>query len=121
MLSENGNECKPLVLGFHGHSTRRHDDTLAPHRGDLRRRHGPAPHLRGEVVQVDPIRPPLKAPGTKRLKLQYDESPSNMAFKINSCHYYVDGVRVASDVADAAYTLAGDFTLGGTAPVGPVR
>jgi hypothetical protein len=26
----------------------------------------------GRAVQVDPIRPRLKAPGTKRLKLKYD-------------------------------------------------
>jgi hypothetical protein len=27
----------------------------------------------GEAVQVDPIKPTLKAPGTKRLNLKYDE------------------------------------------------
>jgi len=34
-------------------------------------------------VQVDPIKPTLKAPGTKRLKPQYDELLSSFAFKFN--------------------------------------
>ena len=37
----------------------------------------------GRAVQVDPMKPKLKPPGTKRLKLQYDEPPSNFAFKFN--------------------------------------
>jgi len=39
--------------------------------------------LRGEAVQADPIKPMLKAPGTKRLKLQHDEPLSSFAFKSN--------------------------------------
>jgi hypothetical protein len=39
------------------------------------------------VVQVDPIKPTLKAPGTKRLKLQYDEPLSNFAFNFNLRRY----------------------------------
>jgi hypothetical protein len=34
-------------------------------------------------VQVDPIKPTLKAPGTKRLKLNYEVPLSNFAFKSN--------------------------------------
>jgi len=34
-------------------------------------------------VQVDPIKPKLKPPGTKRLKLKCDESLSNLAFNFN--------------------------------------
>ena len=34
-------------------------------------------------MQVDPIIPRLKAPGIKRLKLQYDETLSIFAFKFN--------------------------------------
>jgi hypothetical protein len=41
-------------------------------------------------VQVDPIKPALKAPGTKRLKLQYDEPPLNFAFKFNLHRYSLD-------------------------------
>ena len=38
-------------------------------------------------MQVDPLKPMLKAPGTKRLKLRYDEPLSNFAFKINLRRY----------------------------------
>jgi hypothetical protein len=39
---------------------------------------------RGRAVQVDPMKPMLKAPGTKRLKLdEYDEVLSSFAFKFN--------------------------------------
>ena len=37
----------------------------------------------GRAVQVDPIKPTLKAPGTKRLKLEYDELLSSFAFSFN--------------------------------------
>ena len=43
--------------------------------------------LRGRVVQVDPIKPMLKSPGTKPLKLQYDGPHSNSAFKFNLSRY----------------------------------
>jgi len=36
---------------------------------------------RGEAVQVDPIKPTL--PGTKRLKLKYDDLLSNFVFNVN--------------------------------------
>ena len=39
------------------------------------------------MVQVDPIKPTLKAPGTQRLKPYYGEPPSNFAFKFNLRHY----------------------------------
>jgi hypothetical protein len=38
-------------------------------------------------VQADPIKPTLKAPGTKGLKLKYDELVSNFAFKCNLRRY----------------------------------
>ena len=38
-------------------------------------------------MQVDPIKRTLKAPGTKRLKLKYDQVVSNFAFKINLRRY----------------------------------
>jgi len=41
----------------------------------------------GRVVQVDPIKPTLKVPGTKRLKLKYDEHVSDFAFKFNLRRY----------------------------------
>ena len=42
---------------------------------------------RGRAVQVDPIKPTLKAPGTKRLKLKCDEPLSNFAFNFNLRRY----------------------------------
>ena len=38
-------------------------------------------HL-GRAVQVDPIKPTLKAPGTMRLKLKYDKTPFKFCFQI---------------------------------------
>jgi len=35
----------------------------------------------GKAVQVEPSKPMLKAPGTKRLKVKYDELLYNIAFK----------------------------------------
>jgi hypothetical protein len=58
------------------------------------------------VVQVDPIKPTLKAPGTKRLKLDHDEPLSNFAFKINLRHYK-ERARVAVEVCNAAQAEAG--------------
>ena len=38
-------------------------------------------------MQVDPIRPTLKAPGTERLKLNHEELPLNFSFKFNLRRY----------------------------------
>jgi len=38
-------------------------------------------------VQVDPVNPTLKAPGTKRLKLKCDEPLSKITFKFHLCRY----------------------------------
>ena len=48
---------------------------------------GPVP---GRAVQVDPIKPTLKAPGTKLLKLQYDKPLSTFAFKFNLRRYTLE-------------------------------
>ena len=37
----------------------------------------------GRAVQVDPVKPKLKAPGTKRFKLTYHGQLSDFAFKFN--------------------------------------
>jgi len=42
---------------------------------------------RGRAVQVYPIKPKLKPPGTKRLKLNCDVLLSTSAFKINLRRY----------------------------------
>ena len=44
----------------------------------------------GNAVQVDPIKPMLKAHGTKRLKLKCEEPQSNFAFKVNLRHYITE-------------------------------
>jgi hypothetical protein len=41
----------------------------------------------GKAVQVDPFKPTLKAPGTKRLTLKSDELLSNFAFKFSFRRY----------------------------------
>ena len=41
----------------------------------------------GSAVQVDPIKPALKAPGTTRLKLAYDKLLSKFDFKFNLRRY----------------------------------
>jgi hypothetical protein len=46
-------------------------------------RHGGAAGRQGGTVQVDPIKPKVKAPGTKRLKPKCDEPLSSFAFKFN--------------------------------------
>ena len=38
-------------------------------------------------MQLDPIKPTLKAPGTERLKLIYDELLSSFAFNFNLRRY----------------------------------
>jgi len=53
-------------------------------------------------VRVDPINTTLKAPGTKRLKLEYDEALSNFAFNFNLRRYTV--VKLVDE--RAAFDLA---------------
>ena len=52
----------------------------------------PAGHPRGRAVQLDPMKPTLKAPRTtsKRLKLTYDEPLSIFAFNFNLRCYNAD-------------------------------
>jgi len=70
----------------------------------------------GRAVQVDPIKPMLKPPGTKHLELRYDKLHSSFAFKFNLRRYttaYSTGteqevaaagtiVAVGPDLADVA-------------------
>ena len=39
----------------------------------------------GRAVQVESMKPLLKAPGTERLKLKYDKLLSNVVFLISAC------------------------------------
>jgi len=72
-LSRRVNECKPLASGSRGPG-------VLPL--SVRRQ-----RAQGRAVQVDPIKPALKAPGTERLKLKYDVPLSSFAFKFNLRRY----------------------------------
>jgi len=51
------------------------------------------------------MKPRLKAPGSKRLKLKYDILLSSFAFKCNMCRYIMEGAErghVAVEAADAS-------------------
>ena len=74
-------ECKPLLRG------------------------GPAA-VHGRAVQVDPIKPTLKAPGAEPLKPECDKPLSNFAFNFN-LRRHITGCATA---ASAAY-LAGRCSL----------
>ena len=65
-------------------------------------RHGCAAGIPGRAVQVDPSKPTLTAPGTKRLKLKCDEPLSNFAFKCNLRHYILDDRAAAAEEVAAA-------------------
>jgi hypothetical protein len=80
--------------------------------GELQLRAGP-----GKAVQVEPMEPTLKPPGTKRWNLTYSKPLSSFAFKSNLRHYTLvtlfegDGANVlatsmdAHGVARAAYPV----------------
>ena len=63
-------------------------------------------------MQVEPIKPVLKAPGSMLLKLRYDGPLSNFAFKVNLRRYNEGGrggvVKWLSE--SAMYTEAGAYT-----------
>ena len=61
-------ECKPLAAGAAGHAAAR----------------------RGRAVQVDPIKPTLKAPEIKLLQLEYGKPLSKFAFTIILRRYIVE-------------------------------
>jgi len=48
------------------------------------------------AVQVDPMKAVLKAPGTERLKLKYDELLSSFAFKFNLRRYKEEGMTAGA-------------------------
>jgi hypothetical protein len=56
-----------------------------------RREPAPGPVAPGSAVQVDPIKPTVKAPGIKRLTLIRDDEPlSNIAFKLELRRYTLE-------------------------------
>ena len=44
-------------------------------------------------MQVDPIKPKLKAPGTQRLNQKFDKPLSSFAFKFNLRHYTMEDLQ----------------------------
>jgi hypothetical protein len=63
-------------------------------------------------VQVDPIKPTLKPPGTKRLKLTYDEPVSNFAFKFSLRRYNEAPEESAAAAAAALEALLPALLVG---------
>jgi hypothetical protein len=61
--------------------------------------------VHGRAVQVEPIKPALKAPGSERLKLNCDDVLSNFAFKFNLRRYNTEAHRNTSSAADLDRTL----------------
>jgi len=59
-------------------------------------------------VQVDPIKPKLKASGTKRLILNYDEPLSNFAFKFSLRRHNLEYLQLLYDAIDTP--AAGAYT-----------
>ena len=59
-------------------------------------------------MQVEPIKPTLKAPGTERLKLKYDELHSSVAFNFNLRRY---SMVITEYNTSAASLLAGAHRL----------
>jgi hypothetical protein len=54
-------------------------------------------------VQLDPFKPTLKAPGTKRLKLKHDRLVSSFAFKFKLRRYMK--VVLSTNVAETSITI----------------
>ena len=46
-------------------------------------------------MQVEPMKPTFKAPGSKRLKLNHEERLSSLAFNFNLRHYSEGGEAAA--------------------------
>ena len=59
-------------------------------------------------MRVDPIKPMLKAPGTQRLNLKYEEVLSNVAVESNLRHY----IKVKAYVGAAAGHHVSTFPAG---------
>ena len=85
-------ECKPLAAGGHGAVGGGPGQGVL---GVVRQPAARAPPARaqGEAVQVDPIKPTLKAPGTKRLKLKRVDPLSSFGFKFN-LHRYIKAENI---------------------------
>jgi hypothetical protein len=63
-------------------------------------------------VQVDPIKPTLKAPGIKLSKLKYDKPLSNFAFRFNLRRYFEAMPEFRLDVSSSELRAAAAATAG---------
>jgi len=59
----------------------------------------------GRALQVDPIKPALKAPGTKHFKQEHDEQLSNFALNFNLRRYNKVVPRFKDKVGRCRLTL----------------
>jgi hypothetical protein len=80
------NKCKPLVEG--GART----EAAGARRG-----------VKGRAVQVDPMKPTLKPPRSKRLKLEHEKPLSSVAFNFN-LRRYMKAVDIGIKQEAGAYT-----------------
>ena len=65
------------------HAARRHRQRLEQADADPRAQ----PGRQGRALQVDPMKPTLKAPGSKRSKLKYDKLLSSFAYNLKLRRY----------------------------------
>jgi len=72
-------------------------------------------------VQVDPIKPMLKAPRTKGLKLKYDEPLSNFASKFNVRRYTEAHVKRCEEGGRASASASAGAEAGAGAGAGAGR
>ena len=66
--------------------------------------------VHGKAVQVDPIEPTLKAPGTQPLKLEFGKPLSSFAFNFNLSRYNTVTRQPARGTLLDAYTLVWAYT-----------
>ena len=70
---------------------------------------GGAAAVPGRAVQVDPMKPTMKAPGAKRLKLNSYEMHSNFAFNFNLRPYSLeDGFRSPAEYDELGRVVQAD-------------
>ena len=102
MLSRKVDECKPLHAGDDDVSARAHGHHLLN------------PHLlHGRMVQVDPTKTKLKAPGTHLLTLKCGAPLSTFAFKVNLRRYITERGEYFSDLD--LYSRKTDISCGASA------
>jgi hypothetical protein len=65
----------------------------------------------GKAVHVDPMKPTLKAHGTKRLTLTFNKLLSNIAFKSNLRRYTMDDERLTEHLVSSATVRRSRLTL----------